>query len=818
MRRYSTPAHERLPPLAATAGPATTAASLSWTELGPGNIGGRTRALVIDPTATDTMYAGAADGGVWKTVDSGAHWAPLNDLLPNLSVNVLVIDPNDHNTLYAGTGEGYFNIDAVRGGGIFKTTNGGTDWTTIGGTGSSSDFYYVNDIVVSKGNSQHVYAATRAGVFRSLDGGGSWTKVVTAPANGDVGCTDLAIRTDVLAADTVFAACGSFVSGTVYRNTDAAGSGTWDSVLTEAGMGRTSLAIAPSDQNYVYALSDEAGTSATASGLHAVFRSTTGGGSGTWSARVTSASTTKLNTVLLSNPLYALLTECSLGTSQRLNQGWYDNVIAVDPTNRETVWVGGIDLFRSDDGGANWGEASRWFTGGIWTQFAHADQHAIVFSPGYNGTTNKTMFVGNDGGLYRTTNALAATATGNTAPCSTSGGFTWSPLNNGYAVTQFYDGVPYPSGTTYFGGTQDNGTVRGTDAAGANAWSTILGGDGGSVAVDPGDTSILYAENYGLSIQKSTNGGNSFSDATSGISDPGFLFIAPFVMDPSSGLRLWTGGWYIWRTTNGAGSWQRASAITPGIGSVSAQAVAPSDGSGNHVLVGMSDGYILRNGAALSATSTTSWDNVQPRSGYVDGLAYDPTDPNVAYAVYSTFGGTHVWKSIDGGASWTGIDGTGLGALPDIPVHSIVIDPTATSHLYIGTDLGVYVSLDGGATWSVENGAFANVDTEKLRLNASTLFAFTHGRGAFRVSLGAPPPPPPPPFVAPKCVVPKVIGQLLPRAKTRIRNAHCRVGAITYAVSTARKKNRVLSQTPASGRRLKNGARVSVRVGRGPRH
>jgi hypothetical protein len=746
MRRYSTASHQQLAPLASTGGEASAASTLSWSPLGPGNIGGRTRALVIDPTSASTMYAGAADGGVWKTVDGGSTWVPLNDLLPNLSVSTLAIDPSSHNTLYAGTGEGFFNLDAVRGAGIFKTTNAGADWTTIGGTGSSSDFHYVNDTVVSRGNAQHVYAATGAGVMRSLDGGGSWTKVVTT-SSSDVGCTDLAIRTDVTANDTVFAACGSFSSGAVYRNTDAGGSGTWDTVKTEAGMGRTSLAIAPSNQNVVYALSDETGTGANQYGLHAVFRSTTGGGSGTWTSMVDGSK--PLNTVLLSNPLFAL-SDC-VSPPQRYNQGWYDNVIAVDPTNENRVWAGGVDLFRSDDGGANWGLASRWYTGGVYSQYAHADQHAIVFSPGYDGSANKTMFVGNDGGLYKTTNALAATATGSTAPCSVSGGFTWGALNNGYAVTQFYDGVPYPAGTTYFGGTQDNGTVRGTDGGGPNFWSTILGGDGGSVAVDPGNTSVLYAENYGLSIQKSTNGGSSFNSAVSGISENpnDFLFITPFVMDPSSALRLWTGGFHIWRTTNGATSWQQASTLTPGTGAVSAQAVARSDSTGNHVLVAMSDGYILRNGAALSANSSTTWASVQPRTGYVAGLAFDPTDSNVAYAVYSTFGGTHVWKTTNGGANWSGIDGSGLGALPDIPVHSIVVDPTATSHLYIGTDLGVYVSLDGGANWAVENGGFANVDTEKLRLNNAasqwTLFAFTNGRGAFRVSLGAPPTPPPPP-------------------------------------------------------------------------
>src|SRR5207249_4728051 len=226
-------------------------------------------------------------------------------------------------------------------------------------------------------------------------------------------------------------------------------------------------------------------------GLHAVFRSTDGGA--TWGARVRNTDATKLNTVLLTNPVYAFLTECGFGASQFFDQGWYDNVVAVDPLDANRVWVGGIDLFRSDDGGTNWGLASYWWTSPD-PRHAHADQHSIAFHPQYDGTSNRIMFAGNDGGLYKTTDARAATATGPAAPCGSAGGMAWTNLNNGYGVTQFYHGVPYPGGTTYLGGTQDNGTLRGTDAGGINSWTMILGGDGGYVALDSGNTSVLYAE------------------------------------------------------------------------------------------------------------------------------------------------------------------------------------------------------------------------------------------------------------------------------------------------------------------------------------
>ncbi|HTG18172.1 MAG TPA: hypothetical protein VK747_23195, partial [Blastocatellia bacterium] len=471
----------------------------SWTPLGPGNIGGRTRALVVDRLNPTVMYAGGVAGGIWKSTNGGTSWNAKGDLLPNLAVCSLAMDPTNSSVLYAGTGEGFFNSDAVRGAGIMKSTDAGETWSQLNST-DRERFYYVNDIVVAP--SGRVYAATRSGVFRSTNGGTTWTKVLD-PGVSD-GCLDLAIRTGQTN-DYLFASCGSFEQATVYRNTNAGGSGTWTAVYTEPAMGRTSLAVAPSNQNVVYGLVTDRGTK----GLLAVVRSTDSGS--TWASRVRNTDPTKLNTVLLTNPVFAFYADCNFGTNQFFNQGWYDNVVAVDPLDQERVWVGGIDLFRSDDGGANWGMASHWWAPTGHSHLAHADQHVILFHPDYNGGSNKKMYVANDGGIFRTDDARAATATGSTAPCSfDNGSVSWTSLNNGYGVTQFYHGLPYPNGLTYFGGTQDNGTLRGSDSSGINGWSRPLGGDGGSVAVDPTNTNNLYAENTRLSLQKSNDGGASW--------------------------------------------------------------------------------------------------------------------------------------------------------------------------------------------------------------------------------------------------------------------------------------------------------------------
>ncbi|HET9532455.1 MAG TPA: hypothetical protein VFQ92_19005 [Blastocatellia bacterium] len=745
MPQYSTAAAIALPPLEKMERAGLRPAAFgTWTQLGPGNIGGRTRALLIDPSSPDIMYAAGVAGGVWKTTDAGQFWTALDDLLPNLAVCSMAFDPTDSDIIYAGTGEGFFNSDMVRGAGIFKTTNGGASWTHLEST-KTSDFHYVNDIVVSPVNRLRVYAGTRTGVWRSTDGGESWERTLDPLGLGGItvqgGCLDLAIRTDQ-PTDYLFASCGTFARATIYRNRSA-GEQTepWTPVFTDTRLARTSLAIAPSNQNIIYALASSLEPGNFNRGLLAVFRSNSSGEPDSWDARVDNRSTTKLNTVLLSNPVIAFQSDCGQGGNSFLNQGWYDNVIAVDPLDPERVWVGGIDLFRSDDGGRNWGVASYWWVDTDDPHYVHADQHAITFHPQYNGVSNRVMFVANDGGVFRTNNARARTATGQSAPCNSANtGVNWTSLNNSYGVTQFYHGLPYPNGKTYFGGAQDNGTLRGTDDKGIGGWNEIQGGDGGYVAIDATNPTTIYAEFTRLSIRRSSDGGRNFVGATSGIneSSANFLFINPFIMDPSIPQRLWTGGRSMWRTSDEAASWSQASAPLSADRSVSAIAVAPTNS--NIVLAGTNGGFIHRTSNALTSSANTQWAGTQPRAGFVSWLTFDPSNENVAYATYTTFGGTHVWKSTDGGATWTGIDGAGETGLPDVPVHTIAVDPVNSQTLYIGTDVGVFVSLDGGASWARENTGFANVVTESLSVgsvgNMSTLFAFTHGRGVWRVSLG----------------------------------------------------------------------------------
>ncbi len=732
----------------------------SWDEVGPGNIGGRTRAILINPQDPQIMYAAGVGGGVFKSVNAGASWFPLDDFLANIAVNSMAMDPTDPDIIYAGTGEGFFNSDAIRGLGIFKTTDAGATWTQLAGTVDGSvptgAFYQVNKLQVSPNDPNRVYAATRFGVFRSLNAGTTWASVLdntlfidTAAPNGDatnVGFTDLQIQPGTQP-DLILASCGSFNQGGMWRSTNIGNAWTKVStatVLDNPQQGRMTIDFAPSSPNIVYVCMAANGSGPLGTGrVVGVFRSVDSGL--TWTQQ---SAVTPVNTLLLSN---TLANACQGGSG--FDQGWYDNIIKVDPVNPDVVWVGGIDMFRSDDAGVNFSITSYWWIFETLGQFLHADQHEIVFHPDYNGTTNQTMYVGNDGGVYRTDNALATT---NVNQCpqfvSDLASVIWIDLNTSYGVTQYYHGVIAPQADVFLAGAQDNGTSQVTSRVTPEAWVEVFGGDGGYTAISPvgpynpgGGVGVAFVEtqNFGT-IRRTDDGGNSFGFFNVGLGPDSGLFITPFEMDPNNPDILWTGGLEPWRTVNGAFNWTNPGPNWFGPAFVSAIAIAP--GNSNVVYMGFNDGWITRTSNALdpvAAWTLFSTPNGLPADdgpafGFVSDLAVDPNDPDICYATYSTFGIDHIYRTTDGGATWTSIDGIGLAGIPDIPVHSIAIRPCDSDQLYAGTEVGVFASDDGGATWSPANAGLANTVIEELDFQGDdVLAAFTHGRGAFVTDLAA---------------------------------------------------------------------------------
>ena len=504
------------------------------------------------------MYAGGVSGGVWKTTNGGQYWNPMADEIANIAVNSMAMRPDDPETIYIGTGEGYFREEVrgtwlpLRGAGIFVSRDGAATWERLEST-DNEDFHWVNDLIVSTKDPDRIYAATRTGVHISTDGGASWEHSLVATQKG--GCLDLEVRTD-LATDWLFASCGTLDQATVYRRKIAAGTN-WEPVLSQPGMGRTTLAIAPSRQNIIYALSASnvpGPNGLFEQALHAVYRSTSGGAAGSWVVQVDNTDPNKVNTLLLTNPITSSYTDC----------GW----ASYDPWIPDGVV---LQRHRRRSGRPRCGLGGR--------------GRSLPFRQRRPGLGRRLLLVGCRPGpelrprrsarhrlsprlrrrrqhqdvhrerrrdlLHRQPERSDLT-TGIDGICNTiTSRVFFQSYNNNMGITQFYHGTPYPGGERYIGGTQDNGTVVGADALGPERWRFVHGGDGGYTAVDPTSPNLVYAESQRFGFVKSTDGGSTFTDAISGVNDGGFLFITPFTMDLNEPQRLWTGGYRLWRTDNG---------------------------------------------------------------------------------------------------------------------------------------------------------------------------------------------------------------------------------------------------------------------------
>ncbi|MFG3497750.1 WD40/YVTN/BNR-like repeat-containing protein [Streptomyces sp. NPDC047928] len=698
------------------AGPTPTAGMTltAWEWLGPGNIGGRTRGIVIDPARPRHMWAASAGGGVWHTGDGGARWDPVDDFLANLACACIAMDPSDPATIYVGTGEGFSNADAIRGNGVFRTTDA-LVWSPVHAT-QTPDFRFVTRLAVSR-SGEVVLAATGTGLFRCSDPARTtWTRVLAVPL-GDV-------RFDPN--DSGRAVAGALDSGEAWFSRD--GGRTWHAAAHGPWSGRVELAYAVKNPRIVYA--------SVQMTKGEIWRSEDGGE--TYRRRRT------------------------LGPDGRAapylgDQGWYDNAIwAGDPTDENLVVVGGIDLWRSKDGGDRLAEISTWWSDAS----AHADQHAIVAHPGYDGVRNRTVFFGNDGGVFKADD-LAAVGVEARAPFERG----WTELVNNYGVTQFYGGAGHSASGRIVGGTQDNGTLAFDPARGTEGWFAFFGGDGGWCAADPTDRDVFYGEYVHLNIHRNTDGGTTddtdgdryisgqFWNPAVGVWDwkpvpfqipdarnRDALFIAPFVLDPNDPERLLAGGMSLWRTneakrpntfTTGP-SWHR---VKPSAGSlISALAVAPGDS--DVIWVGHRNGAVFRTGDGTAAEPV--WDRVgvtgpsplRPRR-YCTCLTVDPVDLDTVYASFGGYEQDNLWVSRDGGARWTDL----APMLPAAPVRAIAVHPRRTEFLYVGTEVGLFASEDAGATWSPTNEGPTNCSVDDLFWMEDTLVCATHGRGMFRIDL-----------------------------------------------------------------------------------
>ncbi len=756
------------------AGPSTF--SGAWTGLGPNPIvqvtrsggpfaamSGRIGALAIRRDGTRIL--GAAQGGIWLYNAGTGKWEPKTGALgsvntPSLSIGALAVAPSNDSVIYAGSGEGALSGDSYFGNGVLKSTDGGSTWTQV--SGDYFEGVSISQLAVYPTNANILYAAvlrgrggarrttptvhSKFGIWKSTDGGVNWTLLKEAKAELN-GATDLEI--DPQNPNILYA---SFWGDAIYKSTD--GGSTWSPIMNfgfpspnfAAGLTRFSIDLShPSSggSGTLYAGFDWL----DANGYHPsrVFKSTNGGASWTMLPGGTSPDNVE--------------DYCG-------GQCFYDNVIEVAPDDPNVVFAGGQfdygigsgGIYRSDDGGLTWKNLG---------YEQHPDHHALAFDP--SNTMN--VLIGSDGGVWYSTSRG-----GRPNAADPLSAVTWQNLNgtvnpatagvtarSDLQISQFTSIATVPQlPARFWGGTQDNGTLRKSGAS--QSWFDIPSGDGGQVLVDPtsdvctfAPSCYVYGTFFGISPYRITDGGAVFfgqQGIVGGInlSDRSDFYI-PFVMNKEQTNQLFLGTFRLYRTDNARAAsagdvrWNAISGdLTSGCtgtapnGARNCTISAIGVGGGQAVYVGSLDGlvYVSTDAQVNSSPSWTRLDLGKLPKRPVTQIAVDRSNYRIAYVSYSSFNAStpsrpgHVFRTKDGGQTWADISGN----LPDAPVNSVILDPSYPNTLYAGTDVGPFVTYNGGVNWYALGTGFPIVAIWQLDLDSShrLLAAGTHGRGAFSLS------------------------------------------------------------------------------------
>ncbi|HKH60110.1 MAG TPA: T9SS type A sorting domain-containing protein [Flavitalea sp.] len=709
----------------------TAVSGITWQERGPGNVGGRTRALWFDLSDAANGYkkvwAGGVGGGLWYTNDitvASPVWNKVNDALENIAISCFVQSTTNPQIMYFGTGEGWENVDAVRGLGIWKTMDGGANWTRLT---STSTFYFIQDLLID--NNGHLYAALRSndqgggsvGIQKSTDGGNTWTQVLDNSFAKSSRGADL----ELAANGDIYASMGTVTSnGGIYRSifathtSNTGNSGTWTNITPNAAgtitdpnnfWQRIEIACAPSDANTVYALF--MGHGSNYDNCESIQRYNAA--SNSWTACTVPT-----------------IVDQGSGSVFTRFQTFYNLIAAVDPNNANSLYIGGVDALRSKDGGSSWDQMTTWSLAGAVgftpNQNVHADHHAIQFAP---GSSSRAIW-GTDGGVYYTSNANINGA-GNKP--------TFTSKSSGYNVTQYYSVAMHPSNSNYFlAGAQDNGTHK-FSSSGINNVSLASGGDGGLCHIDRDDPSIQISSYVLNNYYVSTDGGINFVARSK--NDRG-RFINPTDYDDAANI-LYCGdsAKSFFRWTNPAADGTAENVLVSAFGNSAVTHVAVSPSTVNRVYFGLANGSVVRVDNANSGTSLTGT-VVKTGTGWVSCIAVDPANEDHMLVTYSNYGAAmvNVFESTNALAAspvFTSVEGD----LPDMPVRWAMFDPRNSDWALLATELGVWSTdnLNAGATtnWSPTNSGLANVRVDMLQYRTSdqTIVAATHGRGLFTAVL-----------------------------------------------------------------------------------
>lgn len=707
------------------AGSSQRMASSAWYPVGPNNIPnnltgymengiGRINCMTFHPTDANTYFVGVAQGGLWKTTNNGVSWTPLTDNLPITRISDIVIDAADpDSTMYISVcdfeyiGFGLYLNGRKRnthyGLGVYKTTDGGLTWNPTGLSFqmTQGDASLIRKIIIDPANSNNLLACGVTGMYRSTDAGVTWTNVNTGLFWDMV--------KDPIASNTIYAATGWVMnsndgSASILKSTDFGL--TWSTLTTgipaTGTVQRICLAIAPSDPNYIYAL-----TVNTQSGLYGIYKSTDAGT--TWS---------------FINPSRNIL-ESGEGFGSG-GQGTYDVGFMVDPTNRNTLYAGGINLWGSTDGGVTFRPASHWTLS--YGPTLHGDIHYITPHP-----ITGDIFVCNDGGVYYTSAYLTQTWTqannGNPWPTQ------WTNISNGMQVTSFYKlSSSRNAAGRLAAGAQDNATAYFDN----NTWSTIFGGDGMDNYLDPVDDDLIFGSSQYGNFYVSPDDGNNAWGLGANVNFEAGEWVSPIVADYNQYGTIYCGFENVTQTTDNGGSWNAISNF-PNLGNpqeVNAIAVANTNSDVIYAAKRVHYEYGLPSILYKTINGGGSWTNITaglPDSLYFTSVEISETDALTAYVTMAGFSAADkVYRTTNGGSTWTNISYN----LPNIPVNCVKYIPSANT-VMLATDLGIYMLDIPNNTWVLRSTGLPNVICSDIDFNVplNKIYICTFGRGIWATDL-----------------------------------------------------------------------------------
>lgn len=637
-----------------------------WIELGPfggadGSGAGRLNVISFHPTLPNKMYAGAASGGIWTSLDFGMSWTTNTDELASLGISDIAINPLQPDIMYAATGDR--DASDAYSIGVLKSVDGGLNWDTTGLMYTIQQQRIVNRLAINPLNPEILFAATSMGLFKTYDGGISWKNL----RNGNF--KDIKIK--IGDTNTIFVSTQSqFFKSTNAGETFSLISIAWPSTINNVRIG-----ITPADSQYVYVV----GSKASDHSFCALFRSSDGGLTFTQISSSPNVLGWKTN------------------GSDAGGQGWYDLALAVSPINKNLIFVGGVNIWRSSDGGQTWNLNAHW-TGGGGAPYVHADIHELKFSP----HNNTQIWASSDGGCYK----------------GTSNGANWNEQNSGLAIGQIYrlgssKNIEYKIMT----GWQDNGSNILTSAT---AWNRELGGDGMECIIDYTDADIMYGSSYYGSINRTTNGGSNWSNITNNIGEQG-AWITPYIINPLDPKTLIVGLINIWKSNDRGDNWTQISSFT-GTETFANIAMAASD---TNVIYASTDTKLYK-----TTNGGSTWTLLTGNLGYGNytSILIHPTNADKIWISKSGFyPGEKVYTSNDGGLTWTNISAN----LPNLPANCLVYENGTADGIYVGMDVGVYYIDNMVGEWQTFIKGLPNVQVDELEIYYPTMMirAATYGRG-----------------------------------------------------------------------------------------